>query len=84
MSEEYDLLNKEEIKTLQDLDEEIETLEQQDHDGMRILCLDLIEKDLPPTELHKMFLKIKEKTNINLDLIKKTYNFELKQTKKNK
>ena len=74
----FNELTKEDIHNLM---EEIDSLEQKDYDGCRILILDLLEKNLPTSERLKFFDIISKKTNIKIDDVKRMYAEENKKTK---
>lgn len=76
---EFDDITQEEINYLLN---EVQDLSDNDLDGARILILDLLEKDLPVSERIKFFNIIKEKTNIDINLLKKMYSEEEKNLKK--
>lgn len=89
-----ELIKKNKINELDDLTEEdvntlineVQELSDNDIDGARILILDLIEKNLPISERLKFFNIIKEKTNIDINILKKMYSEEernIKQVKIN-
>lgn len=75
----FDELNDEDVENLLN---EVEDLENNDLDGARILILDLLEKNLPITERLKFFDVINKKTGIKIDLIRKIYIEEEKNSRK--